>query len=220
MLQFLLHDKQWVRLSNFGYFLTGTTAPPDPTEHQINMAIVGINNAKTEAAAAAAAATIYSPALDMSDNVKQALENKIRQLRTPAGWVHPIPPPLPFGFDVMHVIMNSFYGGPVTAAPMVANPAPAAIKNQGPPTSIIRGPSPGKRRREQIQQPNALQQNSRNAVNTQHDGLGQTNTQQQQQQPQQQQPAGIDWNQLANTYPGLFDPFHFNHLNTNPGFWW
>jgi hypothetical protein len=187
------------------------------------MAIVGINNAKTETAAAAAAAAIYSPALDLSDNVKQALENKIRQLRTPAGWPHPIPPPLPFGFDVMHIIMNSFYGGPVTSAPMISGPpAPAAIQNRGPPTSIRRGPSPGKRRSGSTQQSNAWQQNSGNAAGTwdsgagtgiaQHGGVGQTNT--------QQQSGNADWTQLASSNPDFFNPFLFNHFNTNAGFFW
>lgn len=212
-----------------GCFLTGATSPPDPTEHQIHMAIVGINNAQTEAQAAKAAAAIYSPALDLSDNVKQTLENKIRQLRTPPGWAHPIPPPLPFGFDVMHVIMNAYYGT-VTTSPIAAGPpAPAApvMPNPGPPTSIRRGPSPGKRRSSRNQQ-NAWQQtNSWSAASTWDSGTGINanagiGSQQQggfEQTNSQQQSGGADWTPLASSNSNWINPFDFYDPNAYPSVW-
>ncbi|XP_052786542.1 proteoglycan 4-like isoform X4 [Mya arenaria] len=125
-----------------GVAVRPTTSPPDPTDHQINIALMNINNAKTEVQAAKAAAAIFSPTLDMSDNVKQAVETKVRQLRTPPGWVHPIPPPLPFGFDVMNLIMGAYYGTATEPPAGAAIPAmPMMGANMGPPTTIVRGPA-------------------------------------------------------------------------------
>lgn len=112
---------------------------------------MAINAATTEQAAVKAATSVYHPTLDMADAVKQALETRIRQFRIPPGWTQPIPPPLPFGFDVMNLVMSAYYqqttggapGAPTApAAPAPAPPAPPA--NRGPrrrrPTQIRRGP--------------------------------------------------------------------------------
>ncbi|KAH3875659.1 hypothetical protein DPMN_038932 [Dreissena polymorpha] len=91
-----------------------------------------------------AAATVFNPTVDMSDAVQQTLENKIRQLRTPADWLHPIPPPLPHNFDVMPLVMAAYYGTPTSAPPnaaamAAAAPVPHPRANPGPPTAIRRG---------------------------------------------------------------------------------
>jgi hypothetical protein len=112
--------------------------------------------------------------LDMSDNVKQALENKVRVLRTPPGWTHPIPPPLPFGFDVMTLIMSAYYGTATpasAAAPPAAAPVAAAAPQPGPPTAIRRGPAPGKRSNLGSQQ-NAWQQSQTGDFGYQNTGVG------------------------------------------------
>jgi len=103
------------------------------------MAVMNIHAATTEVGAAKAAAAIFHPGLDMGDTVKYALENKVRQLRTPAGWTHPIPPPLPFNFDPMHLIMGAYYGTLTEAPPTAVAVAAAIGPNPGPPTAIRRG---------------------------------------------------------------------------------
>lgn len=175
------------------------------------MAIIGINNAKTELAASKAAAAIYSPVLDMSDNVKQALENKVRTLRTPPGWAHPIPPPLPFGFDVMHLIMNAYYGTATAAPPGAAAGVHApvvGVRQPGPPTAIRRGPAPGKR---QNRQRNAWQQNN----NWNSGGFwdaGSQNT-----GFHAQQPASADWIPPASSNNDWTNRYDFT--TANPWLW-
>lgn len=132
----------------------GTTSPPDFNDYQINMALMGINAATNEQAAVKAATAVYHPTMDMADAVKQALETKIRQFRVPPGWTQPIPPPLPFGFDVMNLVMSAYYaqqngGTPPTgtgaAVPSAPAPAPPPAPRRRPqrrrPTQIRRGPT-------------------------------------------------------------------------------
>ena len=125
----------------------------DFNDYQINMALMQVNTATTEKAAVKAAVSVYHPTLDMADAVKGALENKIRQFRVPPGWSSPMPPPLPFGFDVMNVLMQEYYqqasAGVAAAAPAPAPavPAPAAAPakrrpQRRRPTLIRRGPPP------------------------------------------------------------------------------
>ena len=88
----------------------------------IRIAVHQITIAPTEQAVINAGVTVHRPGRDLSDQVVDAIEQRIAELRTPPGWLHRLPPPLPSWFDAARAVEAAYNGQP-TASFMAAMPS-------------------------------------------------------------------------------------------------
>lgn len=100
----------------------GAWQAPEPTEFMLQNAIQQIYAANTEQDVINAAVGVFTPTRDLADKVADAIELRVAQLRTPPGWTHRLPPPLPSYFDAGRAVEAAYYGQP-TASFMAATPA-------------------------------------------------------------------------------------------------
>lgn len=122
----------------------GALASPmymEPTNWEIDLAVHNVNSAKTEAAAAKAAAAVYRVGLDMPDAVMSAFEEKVARLRNP-NWNRPSSPPLPRSFRPLSFIIRAWNELQALAnanapKPVAANPVAAQSLAAGKSISFV-----------------------------------------------------------------------------------
>ena len=165
--------------------------------------------APNENAVIQAGVSVHTPGRDLTDRVVDAIEHRIAQLRTPPGWMHRLPPPLPSWFDAARAVEAAFNGQPTASflAPMPTMGGAAGMGAPGVPGMGLGALRPG----------NIPGMGMDAFTQTQGIGMGasrpgsfprsRTRSSRFQPRPVPQPPRFPEWTPPANTQPGMVNPF-------------